>query len=43
MTDGTSEPVAVRAGAKQLQSIQVARGFAALAVVAFHLLDTEAR
>ncbi|MBG6053627.1 peptidoglycan/LPS O-acetylase OafA/YrhL [Salinibacterium sp. CAN_S4] len=43
MTDGTSEQVTVRPGSKQLDSIQVARGFAALSVVAFHALDIESR
>ena len=41
MTDGTSEPIVARGSGKQLDSIQVARGFAALAVVAFHSLDIE--
>ncbi|MEP6478269.1 MAG: acyltransferase [Rhodoglobus sp.] len=36
MTDGISEHVSARSGAGQLKAIQVARGLAALAVVAFH-------
>lgn len=41
MTDGSSERVTGRS--RQLDSLQVARGYAALAVVAFHSLDIEAR
>lgn len=43
MTDGISEHVSARKGAGQLKSIQVARGFAALAVVAFHATATQGK
>ncbi|NYF11336.1 peptidoglycan/LPS O-acetylase OafA/YrhL [Leifsonia sp. AK011] len=42
MSSATLDPKLIP-GKKQLQSIQVARGFAALSVVAFHALDSQPR